>query len=115
VLLGLGVTVLLSHTEVDNVDNVRVLAVGTTNEEVVRLDITVDEVLLVDGLYTGQHLLGDHDHSLDGESAVAVVEEILQRRAKQVNDKNVVEAFLAKVIDIGNTSCEKIKCQHNVL
>lgn len=106
VLLGLGVTVLLSHAEVDDVDNVRVLAVGTTNEEVVRLDITVDEVLLVDGLYTGQHLLGNHDNGLDGESAVAVVEEILQGRTKEVNDKNVVEAFLAKVIDIGNTSCE---------
>ena len=68
----------------------------------------------MDGLDTGQHLLGNHDHSLDGESAVAVVEEILQGRAKQVNDKNVVEAFLAKVIDIGNTSCEKMKGQHNV-
>jgi len=108
VLLGLGVTVLLGHAEVDDVDNVRVLAVGTTDEEVVRLDVTVDEVLLVDGLYAGQHLLGDHHNSLDGESAVAVVEEILQGRTKQVNDKNVVEAFLAEVIDIGNTSCGKM-------
>lgn len=113
-LLGLGVTVLLGHTEVDDVDNVRVLAVGTTNEEVVRLDITVDEVLLVDGLYAGQHLLGDHHHGLDGESAIAVVEEILQGRTKEVNDKNVVEAFLTKVIDIGNTSCEEMKGQYNV-
>ena len=61
------------------------------------------------------HLFGDHDDSLDGEAAVAVVEEILQGRTKEVNDKNVVEAFLAEVIDIGNTSCEKMKGQHNVL
>ena len=68
----------------------------------------------MNGLYTGQHLLGDHDDSLDGESAVAVVEEVLQGRTQQVNNKNVVEAFLAKVIDLGNTSYEKMKGQHNV-
>jgi hypothetical protein len=34
-----------------------------------------------------------------------VVEEILKRGSEQVNDKNVVEAFLAKVIDIGDASC----------
>jgi hypothetical protein len=33
-----------------------------------------------------------------------VVEEILERGSEQVNDKDVVEAFLAKVIDIGDAS-----------
>ena len=101
--VGLGVPVLLGETEIDNVDLVATLA--DAHEEVVRLDITVDEVLLVNGLHAGQHLLGNHDNGLDGESAIAVVEEILQGRTKQVNDKNVVEAFLAKVIDIGDASC----------
>jgi hypothetical protein len=87
------------------VDNVGGFAVGPSDQEVVRLDVAVDEVLLVDGLHAGQHLLGDHDDSLDGEAASAVVEEILERRSEQVNDKNVVEAFLAKVIDIGDASC----------
>ena len=50
VLLGLGVTVLLGHAKVDHVDDVGALGAGTTNEEVVGLDVTVDEVLLVDGL-----------------------------------------------------------------
>jgi hypothetical protein len=111
VLLGLGVTVLLGHAEIHDVNNVRVFAVGTANKEVVRLDVTVDEVLLVNGLYTGQHLLGDHDNGLGGEAAVAVVKEILQGRSQQVDDKNVVETFLAKVIDIGDTSCEGIQGQ----
>jgi hypothetical protein len=50
------------------------------------------------------HLLGYHDHSLDRESAVAVIEEIFEGRAEEIDDKDVVQAFLAKVIDIRNTS-----------
>lgn len=50
------------------------------------------------------HLLRDHDHRLDGEAAVAVVEEILQTRSEQVDDEDVVEALLAKVVDIGDAS-----------
>lgn len=104
-LLSLGVTVLLGHAEIDNVDNVGGFAVWPADQEVVGLDVAVDEVLLVDGLHAGQHLLRDHDDGLDGEAASAVVEEILKRGSEQVNDKNVVEAFLAKVIDIGDASC----------
>ena len=105
VLLGLRVTVLLGHAEVNNVDNVGGFAVGPSDQEVVRLDVAVDEVLLVDGLHAGQHLLGDHDDGLDRKAASAVVEEVLERGTEQVNDKNVVEAFLAEVIDIGDASC----------
>jgi len=105
VLLGLRVTVLLGHAEVNNVNNVGSFAVGPSDQEVVRLDIAVDEVLLVDGLHAGQHLLGDHDHGLDREATSAVVEEVLERGSEQVNDKDVVEAFLTKVIDIGDASC----------
>jgi hypothetical protein len=54
VLLRLGITVLLGHTEVDNVDHVGALGAWATNEEVVGLDVPVDEVLLVDGLNSRQ-------------------------------------------------------------
>jgi hypothetical protein len=49
------------------------------------------------------HLLGYHNNSLKCESPVAVVEKIFKRRTKQVNDENVVQAFLAEVVDIWNT------------
>jgi hypothetical protein len=49
-LLCLGVTVLLRHTEVDNVNDIGALRAWAANKEVVRLDVAVDEVLLVDGL-----------------------------------------------------------------
>lgn len=49
-LLGFGIPVLLGHTEIDDVDHIGGLRARATDEEVVGLDITVDEVLLVNGL-----------------------------------------------------------------
>lgn len=56
VLFGLGVAVLLSHTKIDNVNDISSLGVGTTYQEVVGFDVAVDEVFLVDGLYTSDLL-----------------------------------------------------------
>ncbi len=36
------------------------------------------------------HLLGYHDNRLDGELPVAVIEQVLQARAEEVDDQNVV-------------------------
>jgi hypothetical protein len=54
VLLRLGVTVLLGHAKVDNVDDVGALGTGAANKEVVGLDVPVDEVLLMDRLDSRQ-------------------------------------------------------------
>ena len=48
------------------------------------------------------HLFGDHHHRLDGETSVAMIEKVFQRRTEQVDDQNVVQAFLAEVVDIGD-------------
>lgn len=50
-LLGFGVAVLLCHTKVDDVDQIGVIRVGFADKEVVRLDITVNEVLFMNCLY----------------------------------------------------------------
>ena len=50
VLLRLGVTVLLGHTEVHDVNNISTLRAWSANEEVIRLDIAINEVLLMNGL-----------------------------------------------------------------
>ena len=52
------------------------------------------------------HLLGDHDYSLDRELPVAVVEQVLQTGAQQVDDQDVVQALLAKVVDIRDPGCD---------
>lgn len=36
------------------------------------------------------HLFGHHDDGFDGESAVAMVKEILQTGAQEIDDQNVV-------------------------
>jgi hypothetical protein len=53
------------------------------------------------------HLLGHHDDRLDGESTVAVIEEVLQRGTQQIDDKDVVKAFLAEVVDIRYPGCRR--------
>jgi hypothetical protein len=47
------------------------------------------------------HLLGYHDDGLDGKLPVAVVEQVLQAGAEQVDDQDVMETFLAEVITLG--------------
>lgn len=54
VLLGLWVAVLLSHAEVNGVDDISRLGAWSADQEVVWLDISVNEVFLVDGLDSGQ-------------------------------------------------------------
>ena len=48
------------------------------------------------------HLFCYHDNGLDGELAVAMVEEVLQAGPQQVNDQDVVKTLLAEVVDIRN-------------
>ncbi|KAJ8577597.1 hypothetical protein ON010_g1609 [Phytophthora cinnamomi] len=90
VLVRLGVAVLLGQTEVDDVHDLGPLA--QADEEVVRLDVAVDEVLRVAVLEAAQQLVGDHQHGLELEAAAAVVEQVLERRAEQVDDHHVLVA-----------------------
>jgi hypothetical protein len=57
------------------------------------------------GAVEAYHLLGYHYDRLDGEFPVAVVEQVFQAGAKEVDDQDVVEAFLAEVIDIRDPGC----------
>lgn len=121
-LFRLGVTVLFSHAKIDYVNDIRGLCTWSTNEKIVWFDVTVDEILLVNCLYSRQlleiskkkigmndyvsyHLFGNHHNGLDGEFSMAVIEEVFKAWAKQVNDQDVVKALLAKVIYIRNTGC----------
>lgn len=56
------------------------------------------------------HLLSHHDHRLYREPSVAMIKQIFERRTEEVDHQDVVEAFLAKVIDIRDTSCEGVSC-----
>ncbi len=53
-LLRLGVSVLFGHAKIDDMYYVGSLGAWATDQEIVRLDISVDEVLLVDCLHPGK-------------------------------------------------------------
>jgi hypothetical protein len=96
----LGVPVLLGETEVDHVDLVASLA--DAHEEVVGLDVTVDEALGVDVLDAADQLVGQQQDGLEGEFAVAEVEEVLEGGSEQVENHGVVVALGAEPPDEGN-------------
>jgi hypothetical protein len=52
VLLGFGISVLLGHAKVDDVNHIGSLGSRSSDEEVVRLDIAIDQILFVDCLDT---------------------------------------------------------------
>jgi hypothetical protein len=89
--VGLWVTVLLSQTEINDIDLVSALA--DAHEEIIRLDIAVDEGFGVDVLNAGDELIGEEEDRLEGELAVAEVEEIFERWAEQVQHHGVVVAL----------------------
>lgn len=77
VLLRLGVPVLLRQTKVNDVDLVGLLA--QSDEEIIRLYVTVNEVLSVHQFYARDHLVAQHQHCLQRELATTEGEELLQR------------------------------------
>ena len=99
--MGLGVTVLLGQTKINDIDLVSTLA--DAHEEIVGLDITVDEGLGVDVLDAGDELVSQEEDGLQGELAVAEVEEILQAGAEQVEDHGIVVTLGAEPADEGDT------------
>ena len=62
-VLAIAVLVALCETEINNVDVVTG-RIRTTDKEVIRLDITMDNALLVDLLNAADELDGDHQHGL---------------------------------------------------
>jgi hypothetical protein len=55
-LLCFGVTVLLCHTEVDYVDDICGLGARSSDQKVVRLNVSVNQITLVDCLDAGKLL-----------------------------------------------------------
>ena len=51
------------------------------------------------------HLLCSHADSLDGELAPTHVEQVLQARPQKIDDEDVVQALLPKVVYLRDTGC----------
>lgn len=52
-LLGLWVSILFGHSEIDDMDDIGGFGTGASDKEVVGLDVSVDQVAVVDRLHSG--------------------------------------------------------------
>ena len=59
------------------------------------------------------HLIGEHEHRLERELSLAVVEQVLKRRPQQINDHHVVVSFNAEPVDVWDPNCNQDKTLDN--
>lgn len=52
-LLGLWVSVLFGHSEIDDMDDIGGFGTGASDKEVVGLDVSVDQVAVMNRLHSG--------------------------------------------------------------
>jgi len=102
VLEGSGVPVSLGQTEIDAVNKVTVTA-ATVGDKIGGLDIAMDQVAGVHEFDALEHLVGDHEHGLEGESSAAFVELVLEGGTEEVHDHEIVGILGSKVVDLGET------------
>mmetsp|Transcript_111960 Transcript_111960/g.321700 ORF Transcript_111960/g.321700 Transcript_111960/m.321700 type:complete len:265 (+) Transcript_111960:809-1603(+) len=91
VFAGVRVAPPLSQPEVHDED--AVLSLAHTHQKIVWLDVTVEQTARVNELDTLEHLLGQHQHRLEGEQTAARCKAVVQRGALQLHDHDVVRAL----------------------
>lgn len=102
VLPCLGVSVALRETEVNHVDHT---GFGVdAHQKIVRLHISVQEVLRVHEFDASNHLLGEHADRFEREAAVAELKEVLDRGAQQLHDHRLVVALDAVPVDVRDST-----------
>lgn len=55
------------------------------------------------------HLPGSHADGLDAELPIAHVEKIFETRPQKVDDEDIVQAFLTKMVDLRDADCVMAK------
>lgn len=102
VMVCVGVEITLGETVVDDVDEVG-RSFSHTNDKVVRFDITMNEVTVMDVLHTSDHLDCQHVDSLLGEFSVAKVEQILQTWTQQIHHHYILHRVGFVHVHVGDT------------
>ena len=101
VLSTSGISVSFGKPKVNHIN--QVLALAESNNKIVRLDIAMEEVSLVNEFNSREHLVSKHKHGFERELATTVSEKVLERRPKELHDKSVVRTFSSIIKDVGNT------------
>lgn len=102
VFARLRVAVPLREAEVDHVDDVLCLLGGDAHEEVVRLDVPVDEVVVVEELDPLKQLVRKHKHRFQRKLPLTLGEEVLEALAQEVHNHRVVVTLNSKPVHLGN-------------
>ena len=71
-----------------------------SDQEVVWLDISVQESILVHKLNSLQHLYGEHQNRFESKFPAAIFEQILQTWPEKINDHNIIVTFLSKKVHL---------------
>jgi len=95
-----GTHELLGESEIDDVDSVGVLL--DSDSEIVGLDVSVDDSSGVNVLDSLEHLVGGHQHGLQGELSAALVEKVFEGGAEEIHDHDVLVVLNTVVKDLGN-------------
>jgi len=97
-----GIAILFGEPKVDYIELVGLLT--ESDEEVLRLDIKVDEVLAVNVFEQGNHLLSYHQHCFQGKFLFAELEQVFQGRTKDVDHHHLMRVLFSKPVDSRNAS-----------
>lgn len=101
-LTGFWVPISLSKAKINYVNNILLLSVPY--EEVVRLHVPVNEVVVVQELQPLDHLVCNHQRGLHRELALAEIKSVLQAGPEQIHDHSVVVALDTEPVNSRNAS-----------
>jgi len=91
VLAGLGVSVAFGQAKVNQIDDASFIS--KPHKEIVRLHISVDEVVVMHGFEARNHLICYHAHTFQCQLASAVLEQVFQAVSEQLHDQRAVISF----------------------
>lgn len=91
IAIHLGSTAFRCETQVGHIYLVPLLL--HTHQAILRLDVSMDDIIGVDILQATNELVGKHQHRFEREFATAEIEKILQTRAQQIKHHGIVFAL----------------------
>jgi hypothetical protein len=98
--MSFWVTVFLGQTEINDIDLVATFP--NAHQEVVRFDVAVNERFGVNVLDTRDELIRQKQNGLQGEFAIAKVEQIFQAGSEKIKHHSIVVTFGAEPTNEGN-------------
>ena len=88
-VLSVGRFVAFGETKIDNINSISGLLISS-NQEVVRFDITMNNPFFMHSLDSLDHLSGDMENCLEIELSSALLEQVLKRLSEHVHHHYVI-------------------------